>query len=249
MPLSAVIITLNAASQIGACLDSVRFCEEIIVVDSGSTDETVRLARAKGARVIFHAWPGYGPQKRFAVSAATNDWVICLDADERVSNELRSNIQQEMLAPRARVFAMARCNRFLGRWLRHGEGYPDWSTRLFHRESAEWGADVVHEKVITNELVIKLDGDLLHDSAETLDHYLAKQNRYTTLQAAQMHAQGKSFSVMNLLVSPLARFIKFYFIRLGFLDGIPGLIHICMGSVNSFNKYAKLFALGKVTVK
>ncbi len=245
LPLSAVIISLNAASQIGGCLDSVAFCDEILVVDSGSTDETVALATSRGARVVTQDWLGYGRQKQYAVATAMNDWVICLDADERVSEQLRQSIEHEMSAPRAQAFAMPRCNRFLGRWLRHGEGYPDWSLRLFHRNSAKWSDDAIHEKVLAECPVLRLRGDLLHDSAETLDRYLAKQNLYTTLQAEQLHAQGRSAGVMTLLVSPLARFSKFYFLRLGFLDGLPGLIHICIGSMNSFNKYAKLVALGK----
>lgn len=246
MPLSAVIISLNAASQIGACLDSVAFCDEILVVDSGSTDGTVALATSRGARVVTQDWLGYGRQKQYAVARAGNDWVMCLDADERVSEQLRQSIENELRAPRAQAYAMPRCNRFLGRWLKHGEGYPDWSLRLFHRESARWSDDPIHEKVLTDCPVVRLQGDLLHDSAETLELYLAKQNRYTTLQAEQMHVQGRSAGVVTLLVSPLARFWKFYFFRLGFLDGLPGLIHICIGAMNSFNKYAKLVALRKL---
>lgn len=246
LPLSAVIISLNAASQIGACLDSVAFCDEILVVDSGSTDGTVALATSRGARVVTRDWLGYGRQKQYAVATAMNDWVLCLDADERVSDELRQSIEHEMRAPRAQAFAMPRCNRFLGRWLKHGEGYPDWSLRMFNRKSARWSDDPIHEKVVARCAVARLRGDLLHDSAETLDGYLAKQNRYTTLQAEQMLAQGRSANAMTLLVSPLARFCKFYFFRFGFLDGLPGLIHICIGASNSFNKYAKLIALRKV---
>lgn len=244
-PLSAVVITRNAASQIDPCLASVAFAAEIVVVDSGSTDGTPELARARGARVIEHPWQGYGRQKQYAVAQAAHDWVLCLDADEWVSEALRDSIVAELAAPRGYVYAMPRCNRFLGRWLRHGEGYPDWNTRLFHRAHARWSDDPVHEHVLTTHPVIRLRGDLMHESAETLERYLDKQNRYTTLQAERMFAEGRSAGALGLVFSPLARFVKFYLVRLGFLDGVAGLVHISIGCMNSFVKYAKLIALRK----
>jgi glycosyltransferase involved in cell wall biosynthesis len=243
MTLSAVIITKNAASQLGECLKSVAFADEILVVDSGSSDGTRELARAHGARVVEHAWLGFGPQKQLAVDTAAHDWVLCIDADERVSAALRDAIARELAAPRARVYALARCNRFLGRWLRHGEGYPDWSVRVFHREHARWSDDAVHEKVLSGAAPAKLSGDLLHDSAETLEGYLDKQNRYTTLQAQSLRSAGRRATVLHLALAPAFRFLKFYVLRLGFLDGAPGLVHIAIGCMNSFNKYAKLMAL------
>ena len=243
MPLSAVIITHNAARQLAGCLESVAFCNEVLVIDSGSTDDTVALAKAHGARVIEQPWLGYGPQKHFAVQQAAYDWVLCLDADERISPVLRAGIEAALHVPQARVFEMARCNRFMGRWLRYGEGYPDWSVRLFDRRAARWSDDPVHEKVLTSEKPARLAGDLLHDSAETLALYLDKQNRYTSLQAEKLFAEGKKASGLLLLASPLARFLKFYLFRLGFLDGRPGLVHVCIGCMNSFNKQAKLLAL------
>ena len=245
MQLSTVIITHNAAAQLGDCLASVAFCDEVLIIDSGSTDDTVALARSSGARVIEQAWLGYGPQKHFGVQQAAHDWVLCVDADERVSEPLRLSIMAALHTPATRVYTMARCNRFLGRWLQHGEGYPDWSVRLFHRGAARWSDDPVHEKVLTSESVTRLSGDLLHDSAESLDHYLDKQNRYTSLQAKQMLASGRVATPLHLIVAPVARFVKFYLLRLGCLDGLPGLIHICIGCMNSFNKYAKLLALQK----
>jgi glycosyltransferase involved in cell wall biosynthesis len=243
MPLSVAIITRNAASQLDGCLASVAFADEIVVVDSGSTDRTVELAARRGARVIAREWLGFGPQKQFAVASASHDWVLCLDADERLSDALRESILDELKAPRGLVYAMPRCNRFLGRWLRHGEGYPDWSVRLFHRAHARWSDDAVHEKILTGQPVRRLHGDLLHDSAETLEKYLDKQNRYTTLQAEVLRSAGRRASVAQLLLSPWLRFVKFYLVRLGFLDGIPGLVHIAIGCMNTFNKYAKLKAL------
>ena len=243
MPLSVTIITHNAARLLEACVQSVSFADEIIVVDSGSTDGTVELARSLGVKVVHKEWLGFGPQKQFAVGAAAHDWVLCLDADERVSDALREAIVAELRSPRAAVYAIPRCNRFLDRWLRHGEGYPDWCVRLFDRRRARWSDDTVHEKVITAAPVQRLAGDLLHESAESLALYLEKQNRYTSLQARQMHAAGRRVSARHLTLAPLARFIKLYFLRLGFLDGVPGLVHVCIGCMNSFNKYAKLMEL------
>jgi len=240
LPLSAVLITKNAASALEDCLRSLAFCDDIVVVDSGSEDGTADLARRYGARVIASEWRGFGPQKQFAVEQARYDWVLCIDADERVSPALAAAIRSALADPAAMAYRFPRCNRFLGRYLRHGEGYPDWSLRLFHRGHGRWSEDAVHEKVLCSGLVGELAGDLLHDSAETLESYLTKQNRYTTLAAAEALARGKTSSPGRLLLSPLFRFIKFYFLRRGFLDGVPGLIHILIGCQNSFLKYAKM---------
>lgn len=242
-PLSVVLITRNAGAQLHASLDSARFADEVVVVDSGSDDDTVQIAASFGARIIHQSWLGYGPQKQFAVECACNDWVLCLDADERVTPALASSIHDALAAPGAAAYRMARRNRFLGRWLRHGEGYPDWSVRLFDRRRARWSDDVVHERVLCEGPVATLAGDLRHESAESLDAYLAKQNRYTTLQAQKLHEQGRNASVLQLLFSPALRFFKFYVLRLGFLDGVAGLVHIGIGCGNSFCKHAKLLAL------
>lgn len=241
--LSVVLITHNAAAQLEPCLASVPFADEIVLVDTGSDDETIELAERYGARVLRSEWRGFGRQKQFAVEQAENDWVLCLDADERVSPELRASIERALAAPEAPVYRMARRNRFLGRWLRHGEGYPDWSPRLFDRRAARWSDDVVHEKVFYAVTPGTLAGDLLHESAENLERYLEKQNRYTTLAAQQLFERGRRAGVSALLLSPLVRFAKFYLFRLGFLDGLPGLVHIAIGCANSFLKYAKLIEL------
>ena len=242
-PLSAVLITHNAATQLPACLDSLDFCDEIVVVDSGSQDGSVELAQQRGARVIQADWRGFGAQKQFAVAQARHHWVLCIDADERISQDLRRSILQALAAPQHLAYRFPRCNRFLGRYLRHGEGYPDWSLRLFDRRQARWSDDAVHEKVLTEAGVGSLAGDLLHDSAETINAYLAKQDRYTTLAAQQAHAAGQRARLGHLLLSPLLRFIKFYILRLGFLDGVPGLVHILIGCGNSFSKYVKMLDL------
>ena len=221
-PLSVAIITLNAAAQLEECLKSAHFADDIVVVDSGSTDGTQALAERYGARIIAQPWLGFGPQKQFAVNAARHDWVLCLDADERVSPALRAAIESALTQPAHGAYRFARCNRFL-------------------RRQAGWSDDAVHEKVVATGSIGRLAGDLLHDSAESLATYLNKQNRYTSLAADMALAAGKRASFSRLALSPIVRFIKFYVVRQGFRDGLPGLIHIAIGCMNSFLKYAKMF--------
>jgi hypothetical protein len=188
---------------------------------------------------------GFGLQKQFAVGQARNDWVLCLDADERVSPELDRSIRAALEAPVSPVYRMRRRNRFLGRWLSHGEGYPDWSTRLFDRRNAAWSDDPVHEKVLYAVTPGTLAGDLLHESAEDLSKYLQKQNRYSALAAQQLFERGQRAGALRLILSPFVRFTKFYVLRLGFLDGVPGLVHTSIGCIASFMKYAKLIELNR----
>ena len=244
-PLSAVLITRNAANVLEPCLESLSFADEIVVVDSASNDGTAEIAMRRGARVVQKEWLGFGRQKQFAVDQARNDWVLCLDSDERVSPQLAASIQAALAAPVSPVYRMARRNRFLGRWLAHGEGYPDWSPRLFNRMNARWSDDLVHEKVLFAVTPGTLQGDLMHDSTDDLARYLDRQNRYTTLAARQAFERGLSVNVAHLLLSPVVRFFKFYILRLGFMDGVPGLVHISIGCMNSYMKYAKLIELRK----
>jgi glycosyltransferase involved in cell wall biosynthesis len=247
LPVSLVVITRDAAADIAECLLSAQFCADALVVDSGSGDHTVETARRCGARVVSRVWMGFGPQKQFAVQEARYDWVLCLDADERLSPALRDSICALFATgePPHPAYALARRNRFLGRWLSHGEGYPDWITRLFDRRRARWSDDPVHERVVADGPVGRLDGDLLHASAESIERYIAKQNRYTTLQADALFARGKRSSAVAMAAAPLARFLRFYVLKLGFLDGAAGFAHIAIGAFGSFLKHAKLRALGR----
>jgi glycosyltransferase involved in cell wall biosynthesis len=248
-PVSLVLITRNAGAQLRASLDSARFADEVVVVDSGSDDDTVQIAASFGARVIVQPWLGFGRQKQFAIEHASHDWVLCLDADEALTPELAAAIRAVFASsvPEAgpAAYTLARRNRFLGRWLAHGEGYPDWTLRLFDRTHAGWSNDEVHEAVLTTVEVGRLTGDLLHDSAEDIGTYLAKQNRYTSLHAEALFKQGIRAGYSRLFLSPLARFLKFYFLRAGFLDGGPGFAHIVIGCCNTFQKYLKLIELGR----
>lgn len=243
MTLSAVIITLNEEQALPRCLESLAFADEILIVDSGSTDRTCAVAEQMGARVIYQEWLGYGRQKQFAVEQAENDWVLCVDADEWVSEALRTSIMKTLRAPACMAYEFPRCNRFLGRWLRHGEGYPDYNLRLYHRGHAAWSDDPIHEHVVSEDAPCRLSGDLMHESEEGLEDYLHKQNRYTTLQAKAMHARGKKASKLRAFTSPLFRFIKFYLIRFGWRDGFPGLVHVSIGCLNSYMKNIKLLEM------
>ena len=245
LPLSAVLITFNTGEQLAPLPALPRVLRRDRRRRLGSDDATRDVARKYGARVVDEAWRGFGPQKRFAASLAQNDWVLCIDADEEVSPALAAEIAAVLQRPRHVAYRMPRSNRFMGRYLRHGEGFPDWSLRLFDRRQAQWSDDAVHEKVETDGSVGRLGEGavLMHHSAESLATYLDKQNRYTSLQADALFRAGERANVWRLLLSPALRFVKFYFVRLGFLDGLPGLVHIAIGCFNSFAKYAKLRAL------
>jgi glycosyltransferase involved in cell wall biosynthesis len=247
LPLSLVVITRDAAAGIAECLASFPLAREVLVVDSGSRDDTVEIARAARARVVQHEWLGFGRQKQFAVDTAAHDWVLCLDADERATPELCASVAALFAvgAPAAPAYALARRNRFLGRWLAHGEGYPDWNVRLFDRRRARWTDDPVHEHVVADGAVVRLAGDLLHASAESIEAYVAKQNRYTTLQAEAMHARGERAGLVRIALSPLARFLRFYVLKGGALDGAAGFAHGAIGAFASFLKYVKLRALNQ----
>jgi glycosyltransferase involved in cell wall biosynthesis len=242
--LSLVLITRNAASQLDACLASAReLVDDMVVLDSGSEDGTQVIAERYGATFASQAFAGFGPQKQAAVALAKNDWVLCLDADERLTPELAASIRTAMVNPLHAAYRFNRRNRFFGRYLGHGEAYPDVCLRLFDRRRANWSDDAVHEKVVLRDgSTGGLLGDLLHDSAESLSHYIAKQNRYTDLQADALFAAGKRSTVGKLVLSPLTRFVRFYIFRLGCLDGAAGFAHIAIGSFFSFVKYAKLMA-------
>lgn len=241
IPATATIIALNESRNIAQCIRSVAFFDEVLVIDSGSNDNTVSLATAAGATVLTNPWPGYGRQKQFAIEHARNDWIFSIDADERVSDKLKQSITDLFDDdPDCEGYNINRCNHFMGRPLRHGEGYPDWCLRLFKKSTAGWSPDPVHERVMITGKVGRIEGDLNHYSEESLAEYIEKQNTYTTLQAQQMWELGRTASWTKLMTSPVLRFIKFYILRRGFLDGVPGLVHILIGCFNSFSKYAKL---------
>lgn len=242
--LSACIITFNEADRIEACLRSVSFCDEIIVVDAHSSDGTRELAAALGARIIERDWPGYRSQKQFAVDAARHDWVLCLDADERVSAPLRA----EILALRAQGFAaaagwsMPRITDYFGRFLRHGNAYPDRLVRLFDRRRGGWSGYEIHENTRVQGRTAKLRGYLEHYSYRSLADHHNRMQRYAELMAQAMYERGQRCGLTKVLVNPQWRFVRGYLLRLGFLDGWRGLVFALIEANYVRRKYLGLYA-------
>ena len=244
--LSACIITLNEADRIGACLASLAFCDEIVVVDSGSSDGTREIASNAGARAIEHAFEGYRAQKDFAVKQARHDWVLCLDADERVTPQLRASIEaaRDVGFSDAAGYRFARATEYFGKFLRHGNAYPDRVLRLFDRRRGGWHADrEIHEHVVVNGTVHTLAGDLEHRAYRSLDDQLARYRRYATMMAQHMQASGRRARVRNLILNPSWRFLRGYFLRAGFLDGWRGLLFASLEADYTREKFARLMLL------
>jgi glycosyltransferase involved in cell wall biosynthesis len=241
--LTVTIITRNEAAHIEACLASVAWADDRLVVDCGSSDETVALAERSGARVIVHEWPGYAAQKNFAASEAEFDWVLSVDADERVTPELAHEIRSTLAAPDAAGYRMPRVTWHLGRWFRTTDWYPDAQLRLYDRRRARWKARRVHESVEVNGPVRALRQELQHFAYRDIGHHLATMDRYTTLAAADMFEAGRRAGLFDLVCHPPAAFLRNYLLRRGILSGIPGLIVSAMNAHYVFLKFAKLWAL------
>jgi len=239
-PLSAVIIACNEAGNIGDCIRSVDWADEVLVIDSGSKDDTVAIAESLGARVMHHDWPGFGRQKQYATEQANHNWILNIDADERVDFRLGEAIRKA-LAEDSQPAAYT-CNfrhRMLGRWLRHGEAWPDPHVRLYDRRQARWADVPIHEHVCVDGDIRRLNGCIEHCTADSVAEIITKINHYTDLQAEQLAASGVRTRASALLMRPLWRFLRNYILRLGFLDGAAGLLHAVQGSLTTFLKYAK----------
>lgn len=244
--LSATIISFNEADRIGRCLASLAFCDEIVVVDSGSTDGTRELARAAGARVVERAFDGFRSQKQFAVEQASHDWILSLDADEALSPELQASIRAEQQRgfDRAAGYRFARCSEYFGRFLRHGNAYPDRKLRLFDRRRGGWrGEREIHETATVDGAVTTLDGDLLHWPFRSFEHQLAKGRQYAQMMAEHAHARGKRASLSKLTLAPAWRFWRGYLLRGGFLDGWAGLVYAYVTSDTARQKTIRLWLL------
>lgn len=244
--LSVTVITRNEAHRIGRCLESVAFADERVVLDSGSTDDTVALARSLGARVIQSAdWPGFGPQKNRALDLATQPWVLSIDADERVTPALREEILAVLStgASAADAWSMPRRSSFCGQFMAHSGWYPDRVTRLFRRGSARFSDDLVHERVVVQGRPAQLRNDLLHESFRTLESVLDKANSYSTAGARKMLAEGRRGSLGSALAHGLWAFLRTYVLRLGFLDGRLGLALAIAHAEGTYYRYLKLWLL------
>ena len=241
---SVTIITLNEAEHIAAAIDSVSWADEIVVVDSGSSDGTADIARARGGRVSTRVWTGYVDQKNHAASLASNDWILSIDADERVTPELTAEIQALLRSePPRRGYRVPRITFHLGRWIRTTDFYPDYQARLYDRRAGAWRGELVHESVQVDGGVDYLRGELQHYSFRDLTDHLSRVNHYTTLAARQLHGRGRRATAIDLLVHPPAAFLRNYLLRRGFLDGTAGLIISVVNAYSVFLKFAKLWEL------
>jgi glycosyltransferase involved in cell wall biosynthesis len=252
-PLTVTIITLNEARHIEACLASVAWADEMLVVDSGSTDGTPDLARARGARVISRDWPGYAAQKTFADTEASHDWILSIDADERVTPELAAEIRATLghaapgrpacPAPVEAGFRIPRVTWHLGRWIRTTDWYPDYQLRLYDRRRARWKPRTVHESVEVDGVPGRLRHDLQHYAYRDIAHHLEAINRYTTLAAQQMYEAGRRAGFADLVLHPPLAFLRNYLLKRGIMDGAAGFIISAMNTHYVFLKFAKLWAL------
>jgi glycosyltransferase involved in cell wall biosynthesis len=241
---SVTIIALNEAEHIGAAIDSAAWADEILLVDSGSSDATLDIARGKGATIVCRPWSGYVDQKNFAAERASHDWIFSLDADERIPPSLAEEIRAVIATePALRGYRVPRVTYHLGRWIRTTDFYPDYQTRLYDRRSARWRGKYVHESVAVDGAVGRLRHELEHYSFRDLRDQLDRINHYTTLAARQMHEAGRHATPFDLVVYPPAAFLRNYLLRRGVLDGTAGFTISAMNAFSVYLKFAKLWEL------
>jgi glycosyltransferase involved in cell wall biosynthesis len=247
MTISAIIITRNEAAHIEACLASVGFADEWIVVDAGSSDGTPGLARAFGAKVIETSdWPGFGPQKNRALAAATGDWVLSIDADERVGAELRQEILLAIRENRHSAFEIPRLSSFCGYFIHHSGWYPDRIVRLFRRDAATFSADLVHEHVVVAQGPVgRLQHPLIHYSYRDDEAVLRKLDQYSSLGARQAFAAGKRSGLRGAIGHGVAAFLRSYLFKRGWMDGRAGLMVAISAAESTYHKYLKLMLLAE----
>ena len=240
MRITATIITLNEERGIARAIESLRCCDEILVVDSGSVDRTMERAEKLGARVVESPWRGYSGQKNWAAEQAGHDWILSIDADEALSEALEGEIWNlKKNGPRYDAYTMPRLAQYLGRWILHGGWYPDRKIRLYNRAKAKWIGDFVHESLEVRGRVGHLASNLLHFTCDSLSEHLKTMDRYTTLAAGELVSRKASLGWSHLIMDPAWTFLKTYFFQAGFLDGIEGLTIAYMAALYTFLKYAK----------
>jgi len=243
IPISVVIITYNEELNVDNALASVSDFDDIVVVDSFSSDKTVDIARKYTERIYQHEWQGFARQKQTAVDYARNEWVLVLDADERVSPALKKEIQTAITAAGYDGFLIPRKNFFLGKWIRYGGWWPDAVLRLFRRRSGAFDMREVHEKVVVRGAVRSLAEPLEHYSYRSLSGYIKKMESYATLSAHEYRKRNNNTGVTALIINPASTFIKMYLLRRGFLDGVHGFLLAVLYSFHTFLKYAKLWEM------
>ncbi len=247
IPLSVAIITKDEADKLSACLETVAFARQIVIVDSGSTDGTVKIAADKGCDVFVEEWRGFGPQKQFAIDQCRESWVLVLDADERLPADTAQAIKGIVLNPSAGAagYSFPRKNFFQGRWIRHAGWWPDRVVRLFRREYGHMTPAMVHEAVVVEGAVEELSAPIEHFTESRLNHVLQKIDRYSTAAAEAAFVEGKTSSLFSALLRAELTFFQDYVLRRGFLDGAPGFTLAVLDSINKFFKYAKLNELNR----
>lgn len=248
MSVSAVLITKNEGHNLAACLESLKFCTEIIVVDSGSTDDTVAVARRFTDKVFQKEWTNFAEQRNYAASLAEEPWIFSIDADERVSPALATEIQARVRDPRGHnAFAVPRKTFHFGRWIAHGGWYPNYVTRLFERRAGKWEGGELHEFWKTTGRLGYLTEALDHYSFRDLADQVARNNRYSSLGAVVLKKQGQSFSFFRLAGKTVSKFFETYFFKKGFLDGLPGFIIAVSAAYSVFLKWAKLWEMERTS--
>jgi glycosyltransferase involved in cell wall biosynthesis len=236
----ATVVTLNEERNIARAIESLRCADEIVVVDSGSSDRTREIAANLGARVVEEPWRGYAGQKNFASECAACEWILAIDADEAVSEELEAEILElKRDGPKYQAYSFPRMAQYLGRWIQHSGWYPDRKVRLYHRDFGQWAGDYVHESVRTTCPVGQLSGKLLHFTCSSLSEHVRTLDRYTTLAAAEVRDRNIHVPMKRLLVDPAWTVFRTYVIRRGFLDGPQGVAIAWMAGFYTFLKYAK----------
>ncbi|MBI3543155.1 MAG: glycosyltransferase family 2 protein [Deltaproteobacteria bacterium] len=244
------MIALNEERDLPRCLESLKFCDEVLVIDSGSADRTVEVARQHGAKVIVEPWRGYGGQKNFAHSRATGDWVLNVDADEVITPELRAEILAEVRsAQSAAGYAVARKTYYLGRWIRHGGWYPNYVTRLVRRQSGSWTEPNVHEELLVTGELRQLANPMLHYTFSDIADQVRTNMRYARQGALDLKTKGAPSSLVKLLLKPLGKFLETYFLKAGFLDGLAGFIISVNAAHSMFLKYAYLLEMSRAEEK
>jgi len=239
--LSVTIITNNEEKNIGLCLESVSFADEIIVVDSHSSDNTRSIAEQHGARVFIRDWKGYGPAKREAVKLASGEWILSLDADEALSPKLQLDIKQALDGDSEFTgFYLKRKTQFLGRWIMHCGWYPDLVLRLFRKDKGNFNDSLIHEGVELDGRAGTLDGEILHYCYQSMEQYLEKSNRYTSIGAREAYKAGKRAGWFDLTVRPVFSFFNHYILKSGYLDGTEGLILSALSAQAVLHKYSKI---------
>jgi glycosyltransferase involved in cell wall biosynthesis len=243
---SVTVITRNEAADVGDALASASWADELIVVDSQSTDDTVAIARRYTDRVVVREWPGYHAQKNFAASLASHDWILSLDADERVTPALASEIGRTMQhEPPHQGFHIPRATWHLGRWIRTTDWYPDYQLRLYDRRAAQWTGRYVHESLTVTGSIGRLREELLHYAYRDIAEHLETIDRYTTFAARQMHEQGRRAGWLQIAGHPPLAFLRNYLLKGGIADGVPGLIISAMNAYYVGLKFAKLWEIQK----